>query len=190
MKTTTGWRRGAVWCAMAFAVAACGTGAGRSDGPAVTMRGEEQTEEQTIERFLQAAAAADGDGVAESAAFPFLWDARCRVLVDATALHERLVADRLDGRSFRVEVRGRLGTLPEPSLPDLEAEWQDHVRDSLAKLTARDGCDDETDPLLAEGVAGDVAYFLVVLHVDGEAVPTVMRVRRTELGWRVTGLDN
>lgn len=143
--------------------------------------------EPVIVAFFDAMAAADDERVHDLVAFPILWDSRCRAFPDHAALQERLEKDRSGDLEIHAEVVRRLDPAAPPEGDD---EDSDHIRDGLAKLSATEGCGPAVDPLLVEGTTGDVRYYLVALHVAEEVVPTAVRVRHTDAGWRVTGLDN
>ena len=156
----------------------------------------DKSPEEVAAVFFEALIASDLQGVMENVSFPLMWDARCRILADSQALEKLLVDSPIpEDQDFQARIVRRVE--PKNSAVEGESEeLQSVVKSSLEKFSSDERCDDPISATAPSDIVkaskeGEFVYLLTYIVIDGATeVPTLLRLKKTGSGWRVTGLDN
>jgi len=169
-----------------LALAACATAGG---GSSAAGEAAQASPEQVAQAFLDAIVKGDLDTVATKVAYPLMWDSKCRFLASEAELRQRLADNPVpEGKSVTTEVLGRL--VPEASLPTDLPDWdRGRLRSSLRKYI-EGACEGDAAAPFEGAKQGQLVYLHTLIVVNGSRAPTVLRLKKTGQGWRVTGLDN
>lgn len=151
------------------------------------------TPEAAAQSFLDALVRVDLDAAIGFVTYPIMWDSHCRYFALEAPLRARLVRATRFGRvkPVGVEIAGRLA--PGQAAPDsLDARGKADMESRLHAFTKLTGCDEETTPLLVQASRGEIVYVVAIIKNSRPAsdVPALLRMRKTAVGWRVTGFEN
>ena len=156
----------------------------------------EKSPEEVAVALLEALIASDTQMVMENVSFPLMWDARCKILADSETLKKILEGSPVPKDK---NIQARIVRRVELSKSAVEGEServQSTVQSSLEKFSSDKLCDDPISTIVPADTVraskeGEFVYLLAVIVIDGTTeVPTMLRIKKTDSGWRVTGLDN